>query len=152
VATNDVTVGHIRVACWISKATCTFAHAHAPAYPYAGTHAHAWIHRPISNVAFPRQQWFAISSQIAPLVYTYLFLQNVKQFSSFFYDFFASVEFSWYKDEEINCIKIPVYQPVFYTIFHYWRSDFLLVICTTFDVYLDILIEGLAFRKTCQYL
>jgi hypothetical protein len=43
-ATNDVTIWRIRVACWISKATCTYAHvhAHAPAYPHARTRPHAY--------------------------------------------------------------------------------------------------------------
>ena len=37
--TNDVTIWRTRVAYWISKAKCTYAHApaHAPGYP----HAHA---------------------------------------------------------------------------------------------------------------
>ena len=50
-ATNDITIWHIRVVCWISKATCTYAHAHthAPGYPHACTHAHACAHRPVSN-------------------------------------------------------------------------------------------------------
>jgi hypothetical protein len=50
-ATNDVTIWLIRVACSISKATCTYARAHAraPGYPLARTHAHAWTHRPVSN-------------------------------------------------------------------------------------------------------
>jgi hypothetical protein len=39
-ATNDVTIWLIRVACWISKATCTHAQAHA----YEPTHTHAWAH------------------------------------------------------------------------------------------------------------
>jgi hypothetical protein len=58
-ATNDVTIWLMRVACWSSKATCTYAHAraHAPGYPHARTHART--HRPVSNtrIAFPRQQW-----------------------------------------------------------------------------------------------
>ena len=53
---NDVTIWHIRVASWKSKATCTYAHAHAqaPGYPQARTHAQACTHKPISNTAFPR--------------------------------------------------------------------------------------------------
>jgi hypothetical protein len=37
--TNDVTTWRIRFACWINKATCTYAyvHAHAPGH----THGHA---------------------------------------------------------------------------------------------------------------
>jgi hypothetical protein len=42
-ATNDVTIRHIRVAHWISKATCTHAHAHA----HAAGHMHA--HTQIRN-------------------------------------------------------------------------------------------------------
>ena len=49
-ATNDVT-WRIRVACWISKAICTYPHAqaHAPKYPHAHTNAQAWTHRRICN-------------------------------------------------------------------------------------------------------
>ena len=45
-ATNDVKIWHIRVACWISKAMCTYAHAyvHAPGYPDAGRNARASTH------------------------------------------------------------------------------------------------------------
>ena len=50
-ATYDVTIWRIRVACWITKATCAYAHAHAHAhgYPDALTRAHARTHRPTSN-------------------------------------------------------------------------------------------------------
>ena len=46
-ATYDVTTWCIHVACWLNKATCMYAHAHAhaPGYPHARMHAH----RPISN-------------------------------------------------------------------------------------------------------
>jgi hypothetical protein len=49
--TNDVTIWRIRVACWISKAICTYAHAHAhaPEYPHARKHAQACTHRPTFN-------------------------------------------------------------------------------------------------------
>ena len=48
-ATNDVTIWRIRVACWISKDTCTYPHAHAqvPGHLHARTHAQACTHRPI---------------------------------------------------------------------------------------------------------
>jgi hypothetical protein len=38
--TYDVTTWRIRFTYWISKATCTYAHAHAyaPGYPHARTH------------------------------------------------------------------------------------------------------------------
>jgi hypothetical protein len=38
-ATHDVTTWRIRLACWISKATCTYAHAHThkPVYPHSHT-------------------------------------------------------------------------------------------------------------------
>jgi hypothetical protein len=50
-ATNDVTIWRIRFACWISKATCTYAHSHAHAlgYPHASTHVLPCKHRPIIN-------------------------------------------------------------------------------------------------------
>ena len=62
-ATNDVTTWRIHVACWKSKATCTYAHAHsqAPGYMHARTHAHADQY--VILIAFPRQQWFANAPQ-----------------------------------------------------------------------------------------
>ena len=38
-AKNDVTIWRIRVACWISKATCTYAHEHAHSPGVGNTHA-----------------------------------------------------------------------------------------------------------------
>jgi hypothetical protein len=46
---NDVTIWRIRVACWISKATCTLAHV----YANAAGHTHKYV----IFIAFPRQQW-----------------------------------------------------------------------------------------------
>ena len=45
-ATNDVTIWRIHVACWISKAAFTYAHAyaHASGCLHARTHAHAYTH------------------------------------------------------------------------------------------------------------
>ena len=50
-ATNDVTIWRIRVICWISKGTRTYAHAHAhaPGYPHSRTRAYASTHRPVIN-------------------------------------------------------------------------------------------------------
>ena len=50
-ATSDVTIWRIRVACWINKAICTYAHAHAhaPEYPHTRTHTQACTHTPICN-------------------------------------------------------------------------------------------------------
>jgi hypothetical protein len=44
----------VRVACWISKPTCTHsqAQANAPGHTHARTRTH------ICNISFPRQQWF----------------------------------------------------------------------------------------------
>ena len=42
--TNDVTIWRIRVACWISKATCRHAHAHAHAPGRTHTRARAHTH------------------------------------------------------------------------------------------------------------
>jgi hypothetical protein len=44
--TNDVTTWRIRVACWISKATCTYARTR--------THTHKYV----IIIAFTQQQWF----------------------------------------------------------------------------------------------
>ena len=51
-ATNGVTIWRTRVACWISKAACTYAnaHAHAPGHPHARTHAQSCTHRPICDI------------------------------------------------------------------------------------------------------
>ena len=38
--TNDVTIWGIRVACWISEATCTRPSARAPPHTHVRTHAH----------------------------------------------------------------------------------------------------------------
>jgi hypothetical protein len=58
-AKNDVTIWRIRVACWISKATCTYVHAHAHAseYPHAQVraHTHALTKQWVILIAFPRQ-------------------------------------------------------------------------------------------------
>jgi hypothetical protein len=54
--TNDVTIWRMRVACWISKATCTQAHTHA--YESGKTHArkHAHIEKYVIIIAFPRHK------------------------------------------------------------------------------------------------
>jgi hypothetical protein len=56
-ATNDVTIWRIHVACWISTATCTYAHAHTDAsgYPHARTHTR----RPTSNT-----YWFSTETTV----------------------------------------------------------------------------------------
>ena len=71
-ATNDVTIWRIRVACWISKATCTYAHAHAHAlgYPHARTRKHAHTGQYVILIAFPQQQWFRERASV--LRYTYI--------------------------------------------------------------------------------
>jgi hypothetical protein len=61
--TNDVTIWRIRVACLISKATCTYAHAHAHALGYTHARRHARAHTYVIFTAFPQQQWFANASQ-----------------------------------------------------------------------------------------
>jgi hypothetical protein len=48
-ATNDVTIWRICVACWKSKATCTYAYVHAHALGYPDARTQARTHRPISN-------------------------------------------------------------------------------------------------------
>ena len=51
----------MHLACCVSKATCTYAHAHphAPGYPHERTRTHAHIDQQVILIAFPRQQWFA---------------------------------------------------------------------------------------------
>ena len=62
-ATNDVTLWRIRVACWISKATCTHAHAHAQPLGHKHTCARAHTDKYVILIAFPRQQQFAKAPQ-----------------------------------------------------------------------------------------
>ena len=75
-ATNDVTIWRTRVANWISKDICTYAHAHAhaPWYPHARTHArtckHAHTDQYVIRIAFPQQQWFRELALM--LRYTYI--------------------------------------------------------------------------------
>jgi hypothetical protein len=55
-ATNDVTIWRTRVACWISKAVCTYAyaHAHALGYPYARTRKHTHTGEYVTKVSWTR--------------------------------------------------------------------------------------------------
>ena len=71
-ATNDVTIWRIRVAYWISKAICTYAHAHThtPEYPYARTHKYAHTNQYVILIALPQQQWFRERASV--LCYTYI--------------------------------------------------------------------------------
>jgi hypothetical protein len=71
-ATNDVTIRRIRVACWISKAICTYAHAHVHAFgcPDAHTHNYAHTGQYVMTIAFPQQQWFHERASV--LRYTYI--------------------------------------------------------------------------------
>jgi hypothetical protein len=54
-ATNDVTIWRIRVACWISKVTCTYANSHPLQHTNARTHTQTQICNPY---CFLLQQWF----------------------------------------------------------------------------------------------
>jgi hypothetical protein len=62
-AINNVSIWRARVAYWISRTTWTYshAHAHAPEYLHACTHARTHEHndQKVTLIAFPRQQWFA---------------------------------------------------------------------------------------------
>ena len=71
-ATNDVTIWRIRVACWISKSICTYAHSHAyaPGYPHARTRKYAHTGQYIILIAIPQQQW--LRERASVLRYTYI--------------------------------------------------------------------------------
>ena len=58
-ATNDVTIWHIHVACWLSKATRARSCTHPGTCTRAPTHTQKYV----ILVAFPRQKWFANASQ-----------------------------------------------------------------------------------------
>ena len=70
-ATNDVTIWRILVACWISKAIYTDAHAHAhePRYPH--TSKHARTHKPITNTYY-NSTAAMIRQRATVLCYTYI--------------------------------------------------------------------------------
>ena len=63
-AKNDVTMCHIRIECWISKATRM--HTATPPVTYINTHTDKYVIR----IAFPRQQSFRESASL--LCYTYI--------------------------------------------------------------------------------
>jgi hypothetical protein len=54
-ATNDVTIWSIRIACWISKATCTYAHAHAHAHPCPNARTHTQSKKCFSTATMIRE-------------------------------------------------------------------------------------------------
>jgi hypothetical protein len=82
--TSDVTVWRVRVACWISKVTCTRAHApaHISGHTHARVHALACIQKYVIFIAFPQQQWLRectsvlrdayIACLVCIYVYTYV--------------------------------------------------------------------------------
>jgi hypothetical protein len=98
--TNDVTIWRMRVACWISKATCTYAHANASGH--ARTHKHVGL----TFISFPRQQWFAnapqcyvtrtlsvlfvVISPIGTVVSTYKLLLSTGPLAKILYSFLVS--------------------------------------------------------------
>ena len=57
-----------RISCWISKATCTYGHTHAPAHRY---HTHACMYRPISNT-YCFSTATMIRERASMLSYTYI--------------------------------------------------------------------------------
>ena len=56
--TNDVTMRHIRVACWMSKSTCIYSHAHMHAQSFTLAHTRAHTQKYVILIVFARQQWF----------------------------------------------------------------------------------------------
>ena len=62
---TNVTIWRILFACWVSKATCTHAHAraHAPGHPRTHARTHTHTQKYIILNAFPRQPWFANAPQ-----------------------------------------------------------------------------------------
>ena len=68
-ATNDVTIWRIRVACWLSKVTCTYAHSHAHALGLARARAHT--HTQICNIYYFSTATI-IRKRDSMLCYTYI--------------------------------------------------------------------------------
>ena len=53
-ATHDVTIWRIRVACWISKAICTYAHAYTEQYVILLFHSNSgFVNAPQCHVILP---------------------------------------------------------------------------------------------------
>ena len=111
-ATSDVTIWRIRFACWKSKATCTYAHAHthAPRYPHARTGQ--WV------ITFPRKQWFTNVPHcylIRTLLVCFLFvydnetLRKTEIFSSLFQNFSLPVTESKVLGITLFCDALKVY-------------------------------------------
>jgi hypothetical protein len=69
--TNDVTTWLIRVACWISKATCTHAHARAHASEHTHAFARAYAHTQLCNI-YSFSTTTIIRERASLLRYTYI--------------------------------------------------------------------------------
>jgi hypothetical protein len=80
---NDVTTWRIGMSYWISKATCTNAHAHAnvPGHQYPRARAHTDIYVKLTD--FSRQQWFANAPQYRVIRTLFVLLYLVA--SAYFY-------------------------------------------------------------------
>ena len=104
-ATNDVTIWRIRLACWISKATCAYAQAdaHGPGYPHARTHAIMHTHIPVSNTycffTAKMVSWMRLSITLSVHC---LFLLNIRFWASHMW---ASSAVLWVSDKNsVNLI------------------------------------------------
>ena len=65
----QVTASRMRVACWITKATCTFSHAHAHAPGVTRTHSHTDQY--VILISFPRQPDSRTRLAVALCVYCF---------------------------------------------------------------------------------
>ena len=75
-ATNDVTIWRIRVACWISKATYT--HAHAQAHALRHTHAHTRAHKRTKRLnSYCFSTITMIRKRVSVLRHTFIVLLNL---------------------------------------------------------------------------
>jgi hypothetical protein len=86
--TNDVTIWRIRVACWNTKATCSYAHA-TPTRPGTHIHEHACAHEPLRNTYY----FFTatmIRKRASILRYTYIVPLIIKQAHAFMFRFLES--------------------------------------------------------------
>jgi hypothetical protein len=125
--TSDVTTWRIRVACWIGKAICTYAHAHAhtPWYPHLCTQTRNRLHTRKKYVilfAFQWQQWLEKTPQCyvirtlticfispssfasfrTPFIYT-CFLFYFHTFDSPI--FMLSCAFKFYQQKNASCLS-----------------------------------------------
>ena len=102
-----VTTWLIRVACWITRAICTYAYAqtHSLGYPHARTHARASIHthRPIYNIYCFSTATMVSWTRLNVVLYVLLSLSKTRV---------SSRNFSCGREEIVSCQASQLQCPI----------------------------------------